>query len=171
VSPADLTALGHIIDGYGKQATAGSRYNDDDGDGPRSRALGALALIEDARVVPHLAAAAAHGTYSEKFVAMGALAKFDGDGALHALVAGLRDTDPNIQAAAAAGLDRSKHPRAVESLWTARAGAPEAVRLTLVHALGRTRDATTTARLAEMTRDPSKMVRDEAKRYLSERRP
>lgn len=165
VLPADAQALGKIIEGYGRAAAAAA----DEPDSPSRRALVALTLIDDPRVVPHLVAASAAGTYSAKFTSVRALARFHDDRALHALEAALHDADPNIQAAAANALAHSKHPRALESLWAARKSATEAVRLTVVQAIAERQDAVALARLGEMSRDPSALVSGEAKRYMKER--
>jgi hypothetical protein len=164
VLPPDLAALGRVIDGYGRAMDLGR----DDPRGGRI-ALWALTRIDDARVVPWLADAATTGTYSQKFVALGRLPAFDEERGLKAMIQELADADENIQARAAYALSQSKDARALATLWDARKSKSEAVRLTLVHALGARRDATSTSRLGTMSGDASTMVSSEAKRYLAER--
>lgn len=175
VTPADKRKMGDIIAQLGKTMLGNS------GDAAETAAR-TLDSIQDDRVVPYYLRALDSKSYTLKFVALGALSKFDSRDALAGLKRGMttRAEDMenattrevteqlarNIRHAAAAALAKSKHPEAVPFLLSQRHDESEAVRITVLHALGKMKSAEALSILKEMTEDKSKRVSDEAKRYV-----
>lgn len=94
------------------------------------------------------------------------------DAALAGLKHCRKDSDTNVRQSCAQALSASPHPKAWRVLLSMKADALQGVRLTVLHALARRPCAQTAQLIRQMTNDPSKVVRDEAKRYLERcRRP
>lgn len=141
-----------------------------------------LTVLDDPRVVPVLARLARS---NQPTLALRALARFDDDAALAAIVSALSRTGSDIHNAtttevadqvaanyrltAAQALSQSPHPRARRALLDL-ADHPDAnLRLTVVQFLGREGTRKAMRQLEAFVTDPSDRVAGEARRYLSER--
>lgn len=178
VTPRDETRMGALIAKLGERMLTSVSSDESE------NATRALAAIEDARVVPLFRQALNSKSYGLKFSALGVLAKFNSDEAFEGLKAGMAtkssDFDPasatrpelldqlanNIRNTAAAALCRSKHPGASAFLLVHRHDEYEGVRITVLHLLGTMPPNEALPILREMSEDKSKMVSDEAKRYI-----
>lgn len=172
--PRDEAAVGESIERLARELRESLTVGDYDEGYLRGRdAMNGLSVIDDPRVVPHLAAMMKEETARFdylKFAAVRALAKFDTDAALEAIESNARDRDDNMRGAVAFALSESKHPRALAALLSMRTDKSYAVRLTIVHALGRRPTPDSTALLRDFsTDDPDERLRAEAACYLRER--
>lgn len=146
------------------------------------RAVRSLSMIEDDRVIPWYLKAMDTNSYSLKFAALDRLARFKSDEALRGLKIGMttRGADigscttdavaaqmaENIRHAAAGALSRSPHPDAKRLLLSMWNDPSPAVRITVLHALGKMDSQESLELLKRMTEDPDESVRKEAQRYL-----
>jgi hypothetical protein len=141
----------------------------------------ALSLIDDPRVIPWYVKALDSDRSSLKSSSLDKLARFNSDNALEGLKKGMNTWAADIgnatesqkeQAAAgvrhyaSAALARSPHPKAKSLLITMRDDPYDAVRLNVLHVLGKMDTPASLDMIKAMTTDRSEMVRDEAKRYL-----
>ncbi len=174
VVPFDRATLGEVIERLGARLAEATAAESDYlvNDRKARDALTALSFVEDRRVVPHLAAVMKLDTRrfdGLKFTAARALARYDDDAALAALVENVEDADDNMRQSVAGALAASPHPRAWARLLSMRRDKYMGVRLTVVHALGRVKSEEASEFLREMSGDADERVRAEALRYLSER--
>ncbi len=146
------------------------------------KAVRALSLIDDERVIPWYLKAMDTNRYGLKFAALDRLSRFNSDEALRGLKKGMttRGADigncttdavadqmaDNIRHTAAAALARSPHPEARNLLLSMRNDPSSAVRITVLHALGRMDSAESLMLLKKMSKDHDEGVRKEALRYL-----
>jgi hypothetical protein len=178
VTPADPKRMGELIDRLGKGMLG--RHSD-----VKDRAIRKLGVIDDARVIPWYVRAIRSRRYELKFAGVTQLAKFNNDAALEgiklAIKSSARDFDDattakiaasladNIRQAVANSLSESKHPRAWGLLLSMRTDPYSSIRLTVLHALAKRNTRADRVLIEKMTADRSKMVRDEARRYLGTR--
>lgn len=122
-------------------------------------------------------------SYELKFRACGALSRFNDEAAFQALKKEMdikgenegntttkevaRQLAENIRLAAATALAKSPHPGAVPFLLSKRNDTYEGIRIIVLHVLGKMKPEKAIPILQEMMHDQSKIVRDEAKRYLN----
>ena len=126
----------------------------------------ALAALDDERTIEPFSRAVAESGYSVKFIAVGALAKFNSDAALAALKQAARDPDDNIRHAAAIALSKSPHPGAVNALLAMGTDTSFGVRNDVLQALAKMHSAESLELIRQMTNDVDGRVRTEAQRYL-----
>jgi len=186
VRPPDPTALGEVIDKLGKTMTA--RNPDESGVYDSTmHAFTALCAIPDVRAIPWFVKLLQFRNSSYKGCAVQALAKFDSPVAFRAIQSGLatraadlkdwttdaqrRDAAETVRLDAARAISDSPYPEAQSALFALKADANEFIRLQVVHGAGKRISAESTSVLSEMTHDHSKMIRDEAARYLALRNP
>lgn len=176
VVPQDSERMGELIEDLGS-AMLSERYD------KAEAAAYTLSYIQDQRVIPYFVKALETNSYELKFKALGALSKFNDEAAFQALKKGMETRGGeignattkevanqlagNIRGAAATALAKSLHSGAVPFLLSKRHDTSEGVRLTILHVLGKMRPEEAIPILQEMTRDRSKIVRDEAQRYLN----
>ena len=141
-----------------------------------------LSCIHDERVIPFFVSALETNSYELKFQALAALSGYKDEAAFQALKQGMEtrgedigdtanpenanQSAANIRHAAAVALAKSPHPGAISFLLIKRNDTSEGVRSTILHVLGKMTPEVAIPILQEMTHDQSKLVRDEAKRYL-----
>lgn len=141
-----------------------------------------LSYIQDERVVPCFVRALKTRSYEKKFTALRALARFRNEAAFQALKKGMEtkaedigsattwkvatQLAKNIRHTAAAALARCPHPGAIPFMLSKRNDPSEAVRITILHVLGKMKPEDAIPILQEMSHDNSKRVSEEAKRYL-----
>jgi hypothetical protein len=176
VVPTDPKRMGDLIETLGKRMLNPKA-------GASDEASRSLAWIQDERVIPFFNQAVATDDYNLKFTALEALAKFKSDEALRGIKAGLATqasdlrahatTDAlagqladNIRHSAAVALSRSPNPEAAKLLLTLWQDPYYAVRLDVLHALGKMDSADSLELLRKMTSDNNAIVRNEALRYL-----
>lgn len=171
----DQAKMGEIITNLGN-AMLGTNYD------PAEASARTLTYIEDERVIPYFVKAFATKSYSQKFTALNALARFANDLAFHCLKKGMTTSAEeidnattkevaaqladNIRVTAAQALARSPHPEAIPFLLSRRADSCEGVRITILHVLGKMEPGKAIPILQEMAEDKSKLVSGEARRYL-----
>jgi HEAT repeat protein len=97
------------------------------------------------------------------------LAKFNDDRALKAIVSRISDEDQEIRRNVSVTLALSVHPQAADYLLQMRGDKYYAIRLDVIHFLGKRKTAESTKVLKEMLRDENEQNKMEAKRYLTER--
>ncbi len=175
VVPFDAQKMGELIAVLGEVALTG----------PSDKAQAAtytLSVIQDERVVPYFVKLLEKRSSERKFAALRVLGNYKSEDAFQALKRGMQTTGKDIgnastveraeesagmvRHAAANALAGNKHPRAIPYLLTHRHDSSEAVRITILHVLGGMKPAAARPLLQEMSRDQSKRVSDEAKRYL-----
>lgn len=174
VTPRDDAALGEVIESWAGELSQGmsAKENYVENSARASRAVKALAAIDDPRTVKHLTAVmeSDSGSFDGlKFEASRALARYETGAALAALKAAATDKDDNVRHAVANALSAGKHAGAFDQLLSMRRDSNYAVRLTVVHALGKKNSDESAALLRVMAGDENEMVRREALRYLNER--
>ncbi len=173
--PVDPAKLGDLIRQLGgKMLATNSNVSE--------KAVRALSLIDDERVIPWYLKAMDTNRYGLKFAALDRLSRFNSDEALRGLKKGMTTRGADIgncttdavaaQAAggirhsAACALSRSPHPEARKMLLSLWNDPSRAVRMTVLHELGRMDSAKSLNLLKKMSKDPDKDVRKEALRYL-----
>ena len=176
VVPTDRKRLGELIEALGDRML--DRNSDASDEATRS-----LAWIDDERVIPFFNKAVATDNYSLRFAALDALAKFRSDDALRGIKTGLATqasdmrahatTDAlagqladNIRHSAAVALSRSPNPEASKLLLSLWQDPYYAVRIDVLHALGRMDSEESLDLLRKMSTDTNETVRNEALRYL-----
>jgi hypothetical protein len=176
IVPTDQIRMGELIEALGKRMLA--RNSDASDEATRS-----LAWIEDERVIPLFNKAVATDNYSLRFAALDALAKFNSDDALRGIKTGLAtqasdmrahatndalagQLADNIRHSAAVALSRSPHPEATKLLLSLWQDPYYAVRIDVLHALGKMDSAESLELLRKMSTDTNETVRNEALRYL-----
>jgi len=175
VLPQDRKEMGRIIAQLG-DTMLGKRPDEAE---PAARSL---SYIHDERVIPYFVKAFETNEYNKKSTAIQALSKFNNEQAFQAIKKAL-DTKGadignattaevadqsarNIRHTAAAALARSPHPQSLPLLLSLRNNPSEAIRITVLHAVGKMKPEQAIPILQEMTQDESQLVSDEAKRYL-----
>lgn len=153
VVAADDKKMGEIIDQIGKALIEGS-----------DTAERLAPFIKDDRIIKYLAQAIEKNVWLMRH-----LAKFNDDGALRAIVSRIGDADQEVRRNVSVSLALSVHPQAPDYLLQMRRDKYYAIRLDVIHFLGKTKTAASTKLLREMLRDENKLNSDEAKRYLQER--
>ena len=176
VLPTDEKWMGELIEALGDRMVDRNFDASDE-------ATGSLAWIEDERVIPFFNKAVATDNYSLRFAALDALAKFRCDDALRGIKTGLAtqasamrahatndalagQLADNIRHSAAVALSRSPHPEATKLLLSLWQDPYYAVRIDVLHALGKMDSAASLELLRKMTNDNNETVRNEALRYL-----
>ncbi len=81
----------------------------------------------------------------------------------------IKDEKDEIRRNVSVSLSLSVHPKAATYLLQMRTDKNAAIRLDVVHFLGKTKTKVSTKLLKEMINDEDKWVRDESRRYLTER--
>jgi hypothetical protein len=160
VKPSTPAQLGVVIDRIGAKMLAAT----EDAGGSLAEAL---ASINDVRVVPYFVKALALSDWSRQFGAIRALAAYNTPESLAALQRAL-SIPGGGRIAAAQSIAAHKTAAGMKILWPLRTDKDESLRLEVVHALAQLNPPDVTAKLTEMSRDPSAMVSGEAKRYLAE---
>ncbi len=175
---ANNKALGEVIAGLGRAMFKKESAS-------RTQAWQSMGAIADPRVIPHYRRAMESMQYEMVSSALNALATFDDDSAL-ATIAMATKLDgsklvgefarpelaetlaSNLRVNAAQTLSASPHSGAMPLLLKMAKDANPGVRLTVLHALASKRPTDAKRQITAFTRDGSKMVRDEATRYLAE---
>src|SRR5258708_24805782 len=176
VTPQDKEKMGEIIDNLGAAMLDKDKNNPSPQDTIQS-----LSYITDERVIPYFVKAC-DGNANRKITAIRALAKFNNETAFRVLKEAMEtkseqitdagskgfeaDLANNIRLDAAGALADSPHPGAIPFLLAHRNDEYYAVRLAILHVLGKMKPGDALPLLREMTHDDNKMVSDEAKRYL-----
>ncbi len=150
---ADFQKMGEIIDAIGKRLVAGD-----------DTAERLAPFITDKRIIKYLAEAVKKNEWLMRH-----LAKFNDDRALEAIVSRINDKNQEVRRNVSVSLALSVHPKAVDYLLRMREDKFAAIRLDVVHFLGKTRTAESTRILKEMMTDENKWVKLESIRYLTER--
>lgn len=181
VTADDPAVLGALIIKLGDDAVGADYEASEEG-------IRKLGVIRDPRVVAQWLRIVAQPKYTHKQAAVRALSAWPDDAALAAIVqiTKTRGTDLRVeeftneelrvQAAgqlrlsAAQALVESKHPGAGAALLALKHDPSEFVRLTVLHHAATLAGPEGLAILHEYTKDAAKLVRDEAERYLRERR-
>ena len=144
----------------------------------------ALDYIQDERVIPYFIKAFETNSGHKKSIALSALSKFNSESAFAVLQKGFEtkteDLDhvvhgefivqetESIHLTAACALAKSPHPGAISYLLSKQRHPNEAVRMTVLHVLGRMKPEEAISILQKMTQDESERVSVEAKRYLKQ---
>lgn len=153
VVDTDYQKMSEIIDTIGKQLVA----QDD-------TAERLAPFIFDERIIKYLAEAIKKNEWLLRH-----LAKFNDDRALDAIVSRINDENQEVRRNVSVSLALSVHPKAPAYLLQMRDDKFAAIRLDVVHFLGKTRTAESTEILKEMMTDEDKWVKLESTRYLTER--
>ncbi|MCY0986984.1 HEAT repeat domain-containing protein [Nannocystis sp. ILAH1] len=177
----DAAALGRIFRELGAVAV-GERHD------AASEALRQLEVVRDPQVIPEWLRIAELPDYAHKFAAARALALWDDDRALAAIVriAATQAADlpavgyatealraqsaAQLRVAAAQALATSPHRDARSALLALKDDPEPSVRLTVVHRLAKLTDPAAHALLTAFAADGDATVRGEARRYMAERR-
>ena len=181
VTPPDLEKMGNLIAALGKTLLTGA------GDAA-AEATRRLTCINDERVIPYFVRAFDERKGELRFagVQSGALDRYNNQAAFETLQKAMdihgsdindvsskqfaQERAANIRQTATMALLRSPYPEAFPFLLTRRNDPAPAVRLTILHALGKQGEHELQAvlpLLREMSHDKNTMIRDEAKRYLT----
>ncbi len=138
------------------------------GHGLASRDLTAEKLvpfINDPRIVPYLSVA-----IDKNHFLMHNLARFNTDEALNAIIKNIDSDDEQVRRSVSLALSLSVHPKAISYLLKMRTDKSYAIRLDVVHFLGKIKSAESTEILRSMVNDENQQfVGKEARRYLAER--
>ena len=152
----------------------------------RERATQMLRAIRDPRTVPYYITLSKQPHHEPRMTACQGLADYGTDEAFEALNAMTKTTSADLRGSAttvkleessAAGVRQSAvyaigknpHKDALATLWTFAGDADYAIRITVLHKAAEIETAEATAIIETMTEDANATVRDEAKRYRSER--
>lgn len=149
----DFEKMGEIIDTIGKDLIKGD-----------DTAQRLAPFIYDERIIKYLAQAV-----ETNYWLMRHLAKFNNDTALNAIVSRIDDDDQETRRNVSITLASSLHPKAAYFLLQMRNDKFYAIRLDVIHYLGKTKTANSTQILKEMMNDENESNRNEVKRYLNER--
>lgn len=168
VIPKNLEQTGKVIETFGRDLF---------GDSPEKsiEALKALTFINDERVIKYfvkvigLVSEGNKKYYDYRFYVFRPLAKFNDKNAFEAIVKDINSPNNEIRREVAISLSNSLYPQAEKFLLSMRNDKFDAVRLDVVHYLGKTKTSKSTAILKTMLNDNFEWVRKEAKRYLEER--
>lgn len=153
VVPGNVQQMGQLIELIGQQLVAGDET-----------AQKLVPFIKDAGIIKYLSEAVEKNHWLMRH-----LSKFKDDLALRAIVGKINDPEDEIRRNVSISLSLSVHPKAAAYLLQMRKDPSAAIRLDVVHFLGKTKTALSTKILKEMLNDTDRWVRDESKRYLSER--
>jgi HEAT repeat protein len=126
----------------------------------------ALLTVADTRTIKHWVKGLRTRGYGIKLKAIAGLGKYKTDAALAGLAHCRKDKNTNVRQSCAQALSSSPHPKAWPALLAMKADPYTGVRLTVLHALAKRPCAQTAKLIRKMTRDPAKLVKNEAKRYL-----
>jgi hypothetical protein len=166
VTPADSTKMGLLITNFGNAMIGPAMLNNNWGKLSESPAK-QLEFINDERAVPYWREVMTSSNHPARFTALSALSRFNSDEALEVIKVGMTpQSAEQIRHAAAEALRKSPHPRALPFLLQQRADPAESVRITVLYALGTMKPAEAIPILREMAGDKSRLVSDEARRYL-----
>lgn len=121
-------------------------------------------FINDERIIKYLAQAIQKNEWLMRY-----LAKFNSDEALNAIVSRINDENQEVRRNVSVTLALSVHPKASVYLLKMRKDKYYAIRLDVIHYLGRLKTAESTELLKEMMYDENEINRNEANRYLTER--
>jgi len=176
VVPADWEKLGVVIEALGRRMGTGSWDE-------KETAAKILDAFNDERVIPFFKRAIETDDPAVMGASLNALGKYASEDAFQGLKRGMAISAANIsnattakvaaQAAegmrhrAAFGLTRCKHPEAIPFLLKHRSDESEAVRITILHVLGKLDTKESLDMLVEMANDKSELVSTEAKRYVA----
>ena len=150
---SDYQKMGVIIDEIGKQLVT------------RDETAQKLApFINGTRIIKYLIEAVEKDHWL-----MSHLSKFNDDWAFNAIVSKIKDERDEVRRNVSISLSLSVHPQAFTYLLKMRNDIFAPIRLDVVHYLGKTKTKESTKLLKEMVNDEDKWVRDEARRYLTER--
>ncbi len=153
VIASDFEKMGEVIDTIGRDLIKGD-----------DTAQRLAPFINDDRIIKYLTQA-----IEKNYWLMRHLAKFNNDTALNAIVNKMNDQDQEVRRIVSITLASSVHPKAVDYLLQMRTDKFYAIRLDVIHFLGRTKTTVSTKILKEMINDENEQNRNEAKRYLTER--
>ena len=176
---ANDNALGEAIAALGREMFSPTES------ATRTQAWQSMGAIADPRVIPYYRRAMESMQYEMVSSALTALLAFDDDSALATIKMATKldgtklvgeftrpelaeSSANNLRVHAAQTLSASPHKGAMPLLLTMAKDTNPGVRLTVLHALASKRPTDAKRQIAAFTRDDSKMVRDEAKRYLAE---
>ncbi len=153
VIASNYKKMGEVIDSIGKKLVEG-----DD----TARRL--VPFIKDERIIKYLAQAIQKNEWLMRH-----LAKFNDDRALNAIVSRINDKEQEVRRNVSVSLALSVHPKASFYLLQMRSDKYYAIRLDVIHYLGKMKTTKSTQILKEMMNDENEQNRNEAKRYLTER--
>jgi hypothetical protein len=153
IIPSNEREMGEIIDAIGAKLV--------EGDDTAERLA---PFINDDRIIKYLAEA-----ITKNIWLMRNLAKFNDDRALKAIVSRMGDQDQEVRRNVSVTLALSVHPQAADYILQMRGDKYYAIRLDVIHFLGKRKTAESTKVLKEMLRDENEQNKMEAKRYLTER--
>lgn len=153
VVPSNYNKMGEVVDKIGKQLVEGE-----------DTAQKLVPFIKDERIIKYLIAAVEKNHWL-----MRNLSKFDDDTALNAILSKINNSRDEVRRNVSISLSLSVHPKASNHLLQMRNDKTAAIRLDVVHFLGKTKTTESTRILKEMLNDEDKWVKDESKRYLTER--
>lgn len=175
VTPYDAKKLRKLIDKLGVELL---KPNSD----VSEAAMRDLSNIHDKRVIPYFIKGIETKRYSIQFGSLRALGRYDGEKAFAALKRGMQlsadDVENvtrrkvanqlaiNLRHVSAVALSSAAHPDAIPFLLTRRTDPSEAVRITILHVLGKMEPAKALPLLREMANDHAERVSNEAKRYI-----
>lgn len=153
VIASNYQKMGEVIDAIGAKLV--------EGDDTAERLA---PFIKDERIIKYLAQAIQKNEWLMRH-----LAKFNDDRALKAIVSRINDKEQEVRRHVSVSLALSVHPKASVYLLKMRNDTYSAIRLDVIHYLGKTKTAKSTQILKEMMNDENEQNRNEAKRYLTER--
>ena len=153
VVSSNFQKMGVVVDTIGRQIVEGNNTADK-----------LVPFIKDARIIKYLALAIKKNQWLMRY-----LAKFNDNRALNAIVGRIKDEKQEIRRNVSVALSLSVHPKAEVYLLQMRTDKYYAIRLDVVHYLGKTKTLKSTKLLKEMMNDENEQVGNEAKRYLTER--
>ena len=175
VTPYNDKKMGKLID---KLGTKLFKPNSD----ASEAAMRDLSNIRDERVIPYFIKGIETKRYSIQFGSLRALGQYDDENAFAALKRGMQlsadDVENvtkrkvanqlaiNLRHVCAVALSSASHPDAIPFLLTRRTDPSEAVRITILHVLGKMEPAEALPILREMAKDNVERVSNEAKRYI-----
>jgi hypothetical protein len=168
VIPDNDDKMNELIDSFGNDIL-GKDYP------KRNEAFKALRFINNKRIIKYLVAAAesefsdneAHPEFSYDIFFI--LSKFDDGQAFQTIIKSIDSENSEIRRNVSLALSSSPYPEAEKYLLSMRNDKSGAIRLDVVHYLGKKKTRDSTELLKKMLNDEDKWVREESKRYLSER--
>lgn len=153
VVSSNYQKMGVVVDIIGKQIVEGN-----------NTAEKLVPFINDVRIIKYLALAIKKNQWLIRY-----LAKFNDDHALNAIVDSIKDKVDEVRRNVSVTLSLSVHPKAEVYLLQMRTDVYYAIRLDVVHYLGKMKTPKSTRLLKEMMNDENEQVGNETKRYLTER--
>ncbi len=175
VTPYDFETMGKLIEKLGGELL--DRNSD-----LSESAMRDLSNIHDERIIPHLLKGVETKRYGIQFGSLRALGHYDDERAFAALQRGMQLSADDVENAtrrevadqlainlrhvSAVALSSSPHPEATQFLLSRRSDPSEAVRITILHVLGRMEPNDALPILREMANDKVERVSTEAQRYI-----